>query len=228
VVSGSSVRPAGLALLTLSLITACSGNQATLNGSATPAAATPTVVATTGAPASLLPEGTATQELIDALRRGGHVIVFRHALTDRSQADAEPIDLQDCGKQRNLNAAGRAQARMLGAELERLGVPYRTVLTSPYCRTRETAGLAFGIYETHGALEQQLSQDPGNTAARLRDLFVATPAAGTNAIYVTHIPNLSSLGIQAIEEGDAIVLLPDGRAFRFLTVVRAGDWLTFQ
>ncbi|MGH7373790.1 MAG: hypothetical protein ACREJY_06135, partial [Candidatus Rokuibacteriota bacterium] len=55
------------------------------------------------APGATLPEA----ELIDALRRGGYVIYFRHAATNPEQADTSDPKLGRCEAQRNLSADGR-------------------------------------------------------------------------------------------------------------------------
>jgi Histidine phosphatase superfamily (branch 1) len=81
--------------------------------------------------------------LADRLRRGGYVLAFRHAATDFSMTDSTR-DLRDCSGQRNLTAEGRRQARSIGREFRRLAIPVGRVLASPFCRTRETASLAFG------------------------------------------------------------------------------------
>jgi hypothetical protein len=86
-------------------------------------------------------------DLIAALRQGGYVIYFRHAETDQSQTDASPLNFQDCSTQRNLNEQGRAEARAIGVAFLTLGIPIDRVLTSKYCRTRETTLLAFGKQE---------------------------------------------------------------------------------
>src|SRR4029453_17091970 len=80
----------------------------------------------------------------DALQRGGLVLVLRHAATDFSKPDEDPVDLADCTTQRNLSAQGRADARAIGRGVRRLELGIGTVLASPFCRTRETAKLAFG------------------------------------------------------------------------------------
>src|SRR5918992_1485576 len=80
---------------------------------------------------------------VEGLRRGGYVLALRHAATDFSMSDTTR-DLRDCSRQRNLSAEGRRQARSIGSAFRRLGIPVGVVLASPYCRTRETARLAFG------------------------------------------------------------------------------------
>src|SRR5262245_14794888 len=82
--------------------------------------------------------------LLKQLERGGYVLVLRHAITDQSKQDDSPVDLADCGTQRMLSDEGRAQARAIGRALERVDASIGKVLTSRFCRTRETARLAFG------------------------------------------------------------------------------------
>jgi hypothetical protein len=81
--------------------------------------------------------------LAERLRRGGYVLAFRHAATDFSMTDSTR-DLRDCLRQHNLTAEGRRGARSIGREFQRLRIPVGRVLASPFCRTRETAILAFG------------------------------------------------------------------------------------
>jgi hypothetical protein len=52
----------------------------------------------------------ARSPLAEQLRRGGLVLVLRHAATDFSRGDQDPVDLKDCRTQRNLSAAGRRDA----------------------------------------------------------------------------------------------------------------------
>ncbi|MDQ3995339.1 MAG: hypothetical protein M3265_11155, partial [Actinomycetota bacterium] len=83
--------------------------------------------ATTGeaAPAETVP----VEPLVRMLRRGGYVIYFRHAATDPSPDDADPVVLSDCDTQRNLSAAGRTQARSLGRAIASLEIPIGRVLS---------------------------------------------------------------------------------------------------
>jgi len=223
----------GIILVSLSLL-ACSNSGDGGDPAAAPAAAAPTppIEASTAAatpsagaaPVATIVPVLSGQALIEALRRGGYVIAFRHALTDMTQSDREPLDLTDCAAQRNLNQAGRDQARAIGAEFTRLLIPRTRTLTSPYCRTRETAELAFGAFEINGALEQQVSRDAAATAAVMNSLLSSLPPPGQNTIMVTHSTNLTVVGLPVIGEGDSIVLRPSGTAWMPIALVRAVDW----
>ena len=81
--------------------------------------------------------------LIERLRQGGAVMFIRHADTAGQPCDAYGSDR---ARQRNLSAAGRAQAVALGQRIEALGIPVAwPVLASPVYRARDTAELAFGV-----------------------------------------------------------------------------------
>ena len=83
-------------------------------------------------------------DLTRSLRAGGLVVVLRHAATDFSKPDQDPVVVADCATQRNLSAQGRADARAIGRGVRRLELRIGKVLASPFCRTLETARIAFG------------------------------------------------------------------------------------
>src|SRR5712671_6265005 len=57
-------------------------------------------------------------EWINALRQGGHVIVFRHGATYSDQADTDPLNPKNVAKQRQLNDNGRALAKSIGEDAQ--------------------------------------------------------------------------------------------------------------
>ena len=97
-------------------------------------------------------EGLIGDALIQALKGGGYVLCFRHAATDLFMTDGDLTDLSDCAQQRNLSEQGRAQARGIAVTWQQMAIPVGLVLSSPYCRTLETALLAFGRAEPSRAL----------------------------------------------------------------------------
>ena len=179
--------------------------------------------------------GTATsgdvgsERLAARLRRGGYVLAFRHAATDFSMTDATR-DLGDCSRQRNLSAEGRRQSRTIGAAFRRLRIPAGPVLSSPYCRTRETARLAFGQARSSKAL---LSARffTGRSAredqpARLRRLLAAPPGRGTNTVLVTHNFAMEDAAGVNLAEGEAAVVAArsGGRGFEVVGRIEAEEW----
>ena len=58
-------------------------------------------------------------DVLQLLRAGGYVIVFRHGATHADQADTDPLNLDNVAKQRQLNDKGRADAKAVGEVVPR-------------------------------------------------------------------------------------------------------------
>jgi virginiamycin B lyase len=175
------------------------------------------------------PGNDASRSLVDGLRRGGYVLAFRHAATDFSMTD-ETRDLRDCTRQRNLNAEGRRQSRAIGSALRRLRIPVGEVLASPYCRTRDTARLAFGRFRSSTALlsGRYLARPSARERqpARLRRLLAAPPRRGTNTVLVSHGFAIDDATGTSLAEGEVAVVTSSAgrRAFEIVATVEADEW----
>src|SRR5262245_27068796 len=154
-------------------------------------------------------------ELVQALRGGGHVLYFRHGKTDLTTSDSDRSSLAKCTTQRILSAEGRQQMTDIGQQMRRLGISVGTVLASPYCRTLDTAQLAFGRVTAEPQLLHTVTADAAITqqrAAALSKLLATVPQPGTNTVLSGHTGNLlEATGVWPSPEGVAIVFKPDGR-----------------
>ncbi|WP_373508649.1 histidine phosphatase family protein [Thiocapsa sp.] len=79
-------------------------------------------------------------DLAARMQNGGAVLLLRHAFAPGT-GDPEGFRLDDCATQRNLNDAGREQARSIGAWLRARGIEQARVYSSEWCRCTETAEL---------------------------------------------------------------------------------------
>ena len=177
---------------------------------------------------------TASQqtELINALRDGGYVIVFRHGATYQDQADTDPLNPDNVAKQRQLNDDGRALAKSIGELLRKMKIPVGQVHASLFRRAIDTGALmGFGDVRvsadyTEGGLVVTPIEN-NRRAAALRKMAGTMPPAGTNVIVVTHKPNiLDAFGKDwfDVREGEASVFKPDGNGGYKSIVRKAGDW----
>ncbi|MET0851909.1 MAG: histidine phosphatase family protein [Candidatus Rokuibacteriota bacterium] len=172
-------------------------------------------------------------EILTALRGGGHVIVVRHGVTHPDQADTRPLQLDDVDRQRHLTDQGRAQAQALGAALRAAGVSIDRVYSSKFQRAVETARLIAGK-EPQTSLditEGGLVVSPNENARRaqaLRALAGTPPAPATNTLIVSHKPNiLDAFGKEwfEIKEGEASIFRPGGAGtYALVGRVRIDDW----
>jgi phosphohistidine phosphatase SixA len=168
---------------------------------------------------------------IDRLRQGGTVIVVRHTATDMDQTDSDLQNLENCQTQRNLTEQGRADARTIGAAVQALGIPVGEVLASPYCRTLETARLAFGRVEPSPDLLPTVTAADATAraalVATLRRLISTPPAAGVNTILVTHQYSVQDATGIALAEGEAAVFVPGGATgFQLVARIPIDAWAT--
>ena len=68
------------------------------------------------------------------------VVFMRHALAP-GFGDPVRFKLGDCSTQRNLDANGRNQAQLIGRELLNSGIQFSEILSSEWCRCKETVSL---------------------------------------------------------------------------------------
>ena len=173
--------------------------------------------------AALAPAGAQTplsgEALVEALRRGGHTIYFRHAATDWSQEDqvVRPGDWTSCDprRMRQLAPEGRVVAKRIGRAIRRLGIPVEAVLTSEYCRTQET-GQLLGLGPVTATLAVMNMRAAGFVGGRevvvdrARHALATPPPAGRNRIYVAHGNLLRAVSGLYTGEAGAVVFRPLG------------------
>lgn len=211
---------------------------------AQPAAASPMpdVVNTRGTPSTpqgkLVPvakppvfkETFATPALIQALRQGGYVLYMRHGNTNNDRPDQPDMKLDDCNTQRPLNAQGRALATEVGKAVAKARIPVGDVWTSPMCRAKDSAQLAFG---NKAQVDKLLMYTANLTTvqkqpilANTRRLLSEPVAAGTNRVVVAHAPNLADLmGFFVKPEGTIVVISPLGnQQFRYEASIHPQHW----
>jgi hypothetical protein len=165
--------------------------------------------------------------LVDELRKGGFVLYVRHASTDFSKDDTRMASFEDCANQRPLTDKGRNEARALGGQIKRLGIPIGKVYASPFCRTVETAMLAFGAAEKMQEVRGgPLKSDDPKRYDALKRLLASGPAPGMNNVISSHgNPFFAIFGAPYLAEGELAVVRPDSKGgFALTGRIRLEDW----
>ena len=156
--------------------------------------------ATTGADAEAL------------LRKGGLVVVFRHALAPGT-FDPPGLRLGDCSTQRNLSDEGRAQARRIGEWFKERQLQPAAVRSSPWCRCMDSATLAFGAAQAWAALGSPHGAPETTGASHLqelrKELVTATGRSGRFEAWFTHMFVQSDLANDSTRSGEALILQAD-------------------
>lgn len=156
--------------------------------------------------------GNAYFSLIEELRRGGLVILFRH---DRTEVvgmwDFEPYRVGVCDRERSLSEVGRASARAIGRAIRQLEIPVTRVISSTYCRAVETATLAFG--GVHAKTAELIGVDGKkrnlqSVQRELRALIAREKQVSGTLVLVGHHGTIDAVTSRMLDEGDALILRP--------------------
>ncbi|HWK23692.1 MAG TPA: histidine phosphatase family protein [Ureibacillus sp.] len=158
------------------------------------------------------------KSLIDSLRQGGYIFFSRHGEATIGN-DLPNLYFQNCLTQRNLSETGRMQAIYYGQILRFLQIPVNfPVSASPFCRTIETAQLAFGSENVHvdpfwlnvyGLNENLPSGERQRILNRLQKALELKPQAGQNNIIIAHsFPKGQGLG--EIPYMGTVIIKPNG------------------
>jgi phosphohistidine phosphatase SixA len=163
----------------------------------------------------------ASETLWAKLKEGGRVALVRHAAAPGAAGDPPGFKLDDCATQRNLSDKGRADARRLGEALRSRHVPVGKVVSSQWCRCRETAALM-----NIGAVEMAPTF---NNALVLRDrrselthgarAVIAAWSEPGILLVVTHGENIRALTGTRPTEGAIVVVQSDPAAASGLSVL---------
>ena len=184
-------------------------------------------------PATIAAEPNTSQiQLIEKMKQGGLVIFMRHASTIKKQIDARPIDLKDCEKQRNLSDQGRKEALLVGQSFAKHSIPVSEVISSPFCRCKDTAELAFNTFKIDNNLFYSIGLPPEerkNKTAALADMLSTIPVSG-NRVIISHTSNLKeATGIWPQVEGAVYVINPsNNHPPEFLGSIKPSDWQSLE
>ena len=157
--------------------------------------------------------------LVAAMQDGNKVIYLRHAATNPNEVDTGRLG--DRAGQRNLSAAGIAQAKALGNAFRTLNIPRGQILVSPVFRARDTGELMFGAGEIEVTMDLVADDYAGPSLrtmlAATRRLLRTVAPPGDNRILIGHRTPLElvlerSFPDAVLPEGGMAVFLPGGLA----------------
>ena len=133
-----------------------------------------------------------------------NVVFMRHANAP-GFGDPAHFNLKDCSTQRNLDDAGRKQAQHIGGLIRASNVKFVEVLSSEWCRCKDTADLLnVGQWQTFSGLNSffQGHADEASTLRQLRLKFTSIQPGVT--LMVTHQVVISAVTGQGAQTGEMI------------------------
>ena len=173
------------------------------------------------------------ERLAAMLRSGGYVILMRHATAPAEPPTRAAANPDNPGLERQLDAAGRAQAQAFGEALRRLHIPIGPIFSSPTYRAMETiaaanVGRATAVAELGDSGHSMAPAADGRRSVWLRTQAADPPPPNSNTLIVTHLPNILEAfpaDVADLADGEALILHPDGRGGSPLVArIKIDEW----
>lgn len=165
------------------------------------------------------PVAAAGQDAIwDSLKKGGYIVLIRHAITESGIGDPPEFKLGDCRSQRNLSAQGRSEAKRIGEAFRKRDILIAEVLSSRWCRCVDTANIAFGRATPSPMLDSMFNDKGKPREEKVREFrsVLAKPLPKGNLIMVTHQANIQEFGEVSPASGEIVVVKPEAGRFTLI------------
>ena len=141
-------------------------------------------------------------------QEGNKVILIRHSLAPGG-GDPSGFKIDDCKTQRNLNRTGINQSKKIGKLFKKNKVPIDQVLSSQWCRCKDTAKYAFGNFKEFTALNSTF-QSPYNKnepkqLKKLYNFVKKWDGKGKNLVLVTHYSIITAVTNAVPSSGEIVI-----------------------
>ena len=149
----------------------------------------------------------ADENIVEILKKEDNIIFIRHAIAP-GNGDPLNFDILDCSTQRNLSKGGESQALKIGKFFEKNDIKISKILSSEWCRCKDTAKIAFGRYETKDFLnsfyEDRFSKNKDKQILDFQKFIKNWDFTG-NLVLVTHYVVISEILDLATSSGEIVI-----------------------
>ena len=150
----------------------------------------------------------ASEQAWNLAQEGDKIILIRHSLAPGG-GDPQGFKIDDCNTQRNLNEKGINQSKKIGKLFKKNKVPIDQVLSSQWCRCKDTAKYAFGNFKEFTALNSTF-QSPynKNEPKQLKELYNLVKkwnGKGKNLVLVTHYSIITAVTNAVPSSGEIVI-----------------------
>lgn len=137
----------------------------------------------------------------------GKIIFIRHAYAPGG-GDPDGFDISNCASQRNLSKEGITQSKNIGKFFSENNIQIYKVLSSEWCRCKQTAKYAFNKYETKNFLNSFFSQKFTNKKdSQIKELkeYIEDWDGKKNLVLVTHYVTILEITNFAASSGEIVI-----------------------
>ena len=149
-----------------------------------------------------------TEQHWKSAQEGNKIILIRHSLAPGG-GDPVGFKIDDCKTQRNLNKKGINQSKKIGKLFRNNKVIIDQVLSSQWCRCKDTAKYAFRNFKEFTALNSTF-QSPynKNEPKQLKELYNFVKkwdGKGKNLVLVTHYSIITAITNAVPSSGEIVI-----------------------
>ena len=146
--------------------------------------------------------------ILEGAREGNKVILIRHALAPGT-GDPNDFSIEDCKTQRNLNKVGIEQSKKIGKIFKDNKIPIDIVLSSEWCRCKDTAFYAFREFKEFSALNSTFSPPYNENETRqvkeIEKYLMNWKGEGKNLTLVTHYSIITAITNAVPSSGEIVI-----------------------
>jgi phosphohistidine phosphatase SixA len=157
---------------------------------------------------SNLTAALSSETIWDEARKGNKVILIRHSLAPGG-GDPAGFKIGDCKTQRNLNKVGIEQSKKIGKIFKDNKISIDIVLSSEWCRCKDTAYYAFGEFKEFSALNSTFSTPYNKNELKqvkeIKKYLMNWKSEGKNVILVTHYSVITAITNAAPSSGEIVI-----------------------
>ena len=146
-------------------------------------------------------------KILKSLKEGKKLVFIRHAIAP-GNGDPNNFDINDCSTQRNLDENGIEESKKIGLFFKNNKIKIDKVLSSQWCRCKDTAKYAFKNFETFNALNSFYDEKfAENETKQIKDLknYIKKWSSDKNLVLITHFVVISSILNTGSSSGEIII-----------------------
>ena len=146
-------------------------------------------------------------KILKSLKEGKKLVFIRHAIAP-GNGDPNNFDINDCSTQRNLDENDIEESKKIGLFFKNNKIKIDKVLSSQWCRCKDTAKYAFKNFETFDALNSFYDEKfAENETKQIKDLknYIKNWNSDKNLVLITHFVVISSILNTGSSSGEIII-----------------------
>ena len=140
---------------------------------------------------------------------GNKIILIRHSIAPGG-GDPVGFKINDCSTQRNLSQQGINQSKKIGELFKKNKVRIDQILSSQWCRCKDTAKYAFKNFKEFSALnstfQSPYSKNETRQLKEIKSFVKKWDGQGKNLVLVTHYSIITAITNAVPGSGEIVVI----------------------